>query len=194
MDALEQERYPVGRMPRLDAPVDAKTRAENVATLAGLPGQLRGMVTGLSDAQLDTPYRDGGWTIRQVVHHIADSHMNAYIRMKLAATEDEPAVKTYEGRIGRRTRSGRRPSGCRWRSTGCIAGGLHFSRRSQGRPAARVPASGGTVTIESIGMPGTAAIAAHIAAALRRHDPSAKSEAMPPDENRRAGAACASSV
>jgi uncharacterized damage-inducible protein DinB len=96
MNALEQERYPVGRMPRLDAPVDAKTRAENVATLVGLPGQLRGMVTGLSDAQLDTAYRDGGWTIRQVVHHIADSHMNAYIRMKLAATEDEPAVKTYE--------------------------------------------------------------------------------------------------
>jgi hypothetical protein len=57
---------------------------------------MREAVTGLNDAQLDTPYRPGGWTVRQVVHHVPDSHMNAYIRLKLALTEDTPVIKTYE--------------------------------------------------------------------------------------------------
>ena len=61
-----------------------------------LPERLRAAVAGLNDAQLDTPYREGGWTVRQVVHHIADSHANAYIRCKLALTEDWPVVKTYD--------------------------------------------------------------------------------------------------
>lgn len=96
MDALEQVRYPVGRLPRFSGRLDAKGRAEHLAILEGLPAQLRALVSGLTEQQLDMPYRDGGWTIRQVVHHIADSHINAYVRMKLAATEDQPAVKTYE--------------------------------------------------------------------------------------------------
>ena len=61
-----------------------------------MPGKVRTLVSGLSDAQLDTPYRPGGWTVRQVVHHVPDSHLNAYVRMKLAVTEDKPGVKTYE--------------------------------------------------------------------------------------------------
>ena len=64
--------------------------------LEQLPSTLRSLVQDLSEAQLDTPYRPGGWTVRQVVHHVPDSHMNAYIRMKLAVTEETPAIKTYE--------------------------------------------------------------------------------------------------
>ena len=94
--ALEQLRYPVGPMPRTGAPLDTKTREELIGILEALPGNVRALVSGLSDAQLDTPYRPGGWTVRQVVHHVPDSHMNAYIRMKLAVTEDQPDAKTYE--------------------------------------------------------------------------------------------------
>jgi len=93
---LEQLRYPVGRMPRAAAPLDARTREDLLGILEALPGRIRGLVSGLTEAQLDTPYRPGGWTVRQVVHHVPDSHMNAYIRMKLAITEDQPNVKTYE--------------------------------------------------------------------------------------------------
>ena len=64
--------------------------------LRDLPDRLSEAVDGLNDAQLDTPYREGGWTVRQVVHHVADSHMNSYVRFKLALTEAEPAVKTYD--------------------------------------------------------------------------------------------------
>jgi DinB superfamily len=96
MADLEQLRYPVGRMPRNAAPLDARTREEYVGILEALPGGIRALVTGLTDTQLDTPYRPGGWTVRQVVHHVPDSHMNAYVRMKLAVTEDQPNVKTYE--------------------------------------------------------------------------------------------------
>jgi uncharacterized damage-inducible protein DinB len=63
--------------------------------LAELPARLRAAIAGLSDAQLDTPYRDGGWTVRQTVHHIADSHLNAYCRFRLALTEDAPTIKPY---------------------------------------------------------------------------------------------------
>jgi hypothetical protein len=83
-------------MPRGAAPLDATARQELIGILDALPGRFRTLVSGLTDAQLDTPYRPGGWTVRQVVHHVPDSHMNAYIRMKLAVTEDQPNVKTYE--------------------------------------------------------------------------------------------------
>src|SRR5690606_13648413 len=63
---------------------------------AGLPARMREAVAGLSGAQLDTPYRPGGWTVRQVVHHVADSHMNGYIRVKLALTEEAPTIKPYD--------------------------------------------------------------------------------------------------
>src|SRR5919109_4450802 len=99
MDMLEQLRYPVGRMQRSAAPLDVKAREEHLEILERLPGKLRSLVSGLSEAELDTPYRPGGWTIRQVVHHVADSHMNAYVRMKLAATEESPMVKTYEEKL-----------------------------------------------------------------------------------------------
>ena len=88
-------RYPIGdfHAPETITP-DERTGA--IATLAELPEQLRNAVDGLSFSQLSTPYRDGGWTLRQVVHHVADSHMNAVVRIKLALTEDWPTVKPYD--------------------------------------------------------------------------------------------------
>ncbi len=73
-----------------------RERAASIETLRLLPERLRAAVAGLNDAQLDTPYRDGGWTVRQVVHHFADSHANSYIRFKLALTEDWPTIKPYD--------------------------------------------------------------------------------------------------
>jgi uncharacterized damage-inducible protein DinB len=71
-------------------------RAAHIQTLRLLPGRLREAVNGLSDHQLDTPYRAEGWTVRQVVHHVADSHANSYVRFKLALTEDWPTIKPYD--------------------------------------------------------------------------------------------------
>src|SRR5215212_10168838 len=71
-------------------------RAACVARIAAAPAALRAAVAGLRDAQLDTPYRPGGWTLRQVVHHVPDSHMNGYIRVKLALTEESPIIKPYD--------------------------------------------------------------------------------------------------
>jgi hypothetical protein len=87
--------YPIGRFakPAIITPDD---RLRAIATLAEAPEMLRNAVDGLDTAQLSTPYRDGGWTVRQVVHHIADSHMNASIRMRLALTEDWPTIKPYD--------------------------------------------------------------------------------------------------
>ncbi len=73
-----------------------RRRAECVRRIAAAPGQVRAAVAGLDDAQLDTPYRPGGWTVRQVVHHLPDSHLNAYTRIRLALTEDTPTIKPYE--------------------------------------------------------------------------------------------------
>jgi uncharacterized damage-inducible protein DinB len=87
--------YPVGRFTA-PATISLGDRKDAIATLAELPEQLRNAVDGLSYAQLGTPYREGGWTVRQVVHHVADSHMNALIRVKLALTEDWPTVKPYD--------------------------------------------------------------------------------------------------
>jgi hypothetical protein len=95
-DDLEKLRYPVGRFERPTAPLDAAARHAHLDTIEQLPAALRSLVIGRSDAELDTPYRPGGWTVRQVVHHVPDSHMNAYIRMKFAVTEDTPAIKAYE--------------------------------------------------------------------------------------------------
>ena len=95
MSDLEQLRYPVGKAPRIKE-LDRATRARLIDSIADTPARFRSLVAGLSDAQLDTPYRPGGWTIRQVVHHVPDSHMNAYIRMKLALTEETPTIRPYE--------------------------------------------------------------------------------------------------
>jgi uncharacterized damage-inducible protein DinB len=88
-------RYPIGTFP-LDVPADPATRARWIEDVAAAPAALRAAVSGLDETQLETPYRDGGWTVRQVAHHIPDSHVNAYVRFKLALTEDDPAVKSYE--------------------------------------------------------------------------------------------------
>ncbi len=89
-------RYPIGRMPSLDVPVDAHQHEERIRTIETLPQMLRDSVAGFSAEQWHTPYRPGGWTVRQLVHHVADSHMNACVRFKLALTEDEPTIKPYE--------------------------------------------------------------------------------------------------
>ena len=88
-------RYPIGKFeePKSYTP---EVRAKLINEIASLPVAMRGAVLGLSDAQLDTPYRDGGWTVRQVVHHVADSHMNANIRMRLALTAELPTVPSYD--------------------------------------------------------------------------------------------------
>lgn len=88
-------RYPVGRFHKPQT-IDSVAIETGLKTLEELPRQLRNAVADLNDAQLATPYREGGWTVRQTVHHVADSHMNAYIRMKLALTEDAPVIRTYE--------------------------------------------------------------------------------------------------
>lgn len=88
-------RYPVGEFS-MPASVTLAMRSEAMAAIAVLPRALRDAVRGLSDAQLDTPYRPGGWTVRQVVHHLGDSHVNAFIRLKLALTEQNPTVKPYD--------------------------------------------------------------------------------------------------
>jgi hypothetical protein len=88
-------RYPVGKFKPV-ANAGADVRRQSIADLSALPSRLRAAVSGLSDAQLDTPYREGGWTVRQVVHHVADSHMNGLVRVKLALTEDAPTIKPYK--------------------------------------------------------------------------------------------------
>jgi uncharacterized damage-inducible protein DinB len=88
-------RYPIGPYQGGDASTPEK-RAELISQLAQIPSNLRLAVQSLSPAQLDTPYRDGGWTVRQVVHHLADANLNWYIRSKLALTEDAPAITTFE--------------------------------------------------------------------------------------------------
>jgi hypothetical protein len=95
MSNLDDPRFPIGRFspPASSMP---GVRAAHIQTLRLLPERLRAAVAGLTEAQLDTPYRDGGWTVRQVVHHVPDSHMNCYVRFKLALTEDWPTIKGYE--------------------------------------------------------------------------------------------------
>ena len=95
MPDLDDLRFPIGRFspPAMSLP---GVRAAHIQTLRRLPERLRTATKDLTDHQLDTPYREGGWTVRQVVHHVADSHANCYIRFKLALTEDWPTVKPYD--------------------------------------------------------------------------------------------------
>ena len=94
--AVEDLRYPVGRFDPATVATGMEAREQQIAILAGLPDALRGAIRGLNDEQLDAPYRDGGWTVRQTVHHVADSHMNMYVRVKLALTEDWPTIVAYD--------------------------------------------------------------------------------------------------
>ena len=91
----ESLRYPVGHY-RPQSQITAHDRAQWLAELEALPAQLRQAVDGLSKEQLNTPYRPGGWTVRQVVHHLPDSHMNSYMRFRFALTEDAPPIKPYD--------------------------------------------------------------------------------------------------
>ncbi len=88
-------RYPIGPFVADDNPT-SETRTHHIEQIAALPEKLRSALSGLSDQQLDTPYREGGWTVRQVAHHVPDSHLNAYVRFKLALTENVPTIKPYE--------------------------------------------------------------------------------------------------
>ena len=88
-------RYPIGKFSFEDE-VTLEKRRQGIEEIAAAPAQLRAAVAGLSPEQLDTPYRPGGWTVRQVVHHVPDSHLNSYIRSKLALTEEEPTIKPYD--------------------------------------------------------------------------------------------------
>lgn len=91
---MADPRFPVGKF----APPESVTPADRERFLREIeetPERMRAAVSGLTEAQLETPYRDGGWTVRQVVHHVPDSHLNSYMRFRLALTEDEPTIRTY---------------------------------------------------------------------------------------------------
>jgi uncharacterized damage-inducible protein DinB len=88
-------RYPVGKF-EYDGVATPQARARRIEEISRAPAALREAVKGLSPKQLDTPYREGGWTVRQLVHHVPDSHLNAYVRFKLALTEDTPTIKPYD--------------------------------------------------------------------------------------------------
>jgi uncharacterized damage-inducible protein DinB len=87
-------RYPIGNFA-MPAQITPESRHAAIEEIASTPTKMRAAVKGLNDAQLDTPYREGGWTVRQVVHHVPDSHMNALVRLKLALTEEKPTIKPY---------------------------------------------------------------------------------------------------
>lgn len=91
---MEDLRFPIGKF-KYEGAITEEQKQSLLKDIAQTPANLRKAIKGLSDAQLDTEYRPGGWTVRQVVHHLPDSHMNSYVRFKLALTEDEPTVKTY---------------------------------------------------------------------------------------------------
>jgi DinB superfamily len=87
-------RYPIGKFKYRGPPTEEQ-REQMIVNIEKTPAAVRAAIAGLSEQQLETPYREGGWTVRQVIHHIPDSHMNAYVRFKLALTEDEPTIKPY---------------------------------------------------------------------------------------------------
>jgi hypothetical protein len=89
-------RYPLGRFSSKGTRLSPDERREHIDRIDAHPGNLRKAVDGLTDEQLDTPYREGGWTVRQVVHHLVDSHLNAYVRFKLGVTEDNPTIRPYD--------------------------------------------------------------------------------------------------
>jgi hypothetical protein len=101
-------RFPIGQ-PEVHQRLTPEQRAPRIQAIAELPARLKEAVAGLTDAQLDTPYRPGGWTVRQLVHHFADSHINAFVRFKLGLTEDAPTVKTYDEKLWAETADAKAP-------------------------------------------------------------------------------------
>ena len=91
-------RFPIGKY-ELPAEINPALRAQAIETLAEAPAKLSASVKGLTNDQLGTPYREGGWTVRQVVHHLADSHVNAYIRLRFALTQEKPTIMPYDENI-----------------------------------------------------------------------------------------------
>jgi len=92
---MSDPRYPIGRFADDPNPTP-ETRDRHIEQISAIPAKMRRAVAGLDEKQLATPYRDGGWTVRQVVHHVPDSHLNAYIRFKWAITENAPTIKAYD--------------------------------------------------------------------------------------------------
>src|SRR5687767_15385528 len=92
---MSDPRYPIGTFQRRDE-LSPGERGAMIEVIAAAPSRMREAAEGLNDSQLNTPYRDGGWTVRQVVHHVPDSHMNSYIRFKYALTEHEPTIQPYD--------------------------------------------------------------------------------------------------
>ena len=92
---MDDLRYPIGRF-RFEPAAEEGGLDAQIEAIAETPTRLREAVRGLDDGQLDTPYRPGGWTVRQLVHHLADSHINAYVRLRLALTEEDPTVRPYD--------------------------------------------------------------------------------------------------
>lgn len=95
MTDIEFLKYPIGKFEKPER-ISFPALKEAIKEIKAFPEYLKSSVKGLSERQLDTPYRPGGWSVRQLVHHCADSHMNAYIRFKLALTEENPTIKPYE--------------------------------------------------------------------------------------------------
>lgn len=92
---MSDYKYPIGKF-EFQAGSDSGQKQQWIDEIAEAPANLRRALAGLNDGQLDTPYRDGGWTVRQLVHHVADSHINSYVRFRLALTEDAPLITLYE--------------------------------------------------------------------------------------------------
>lgn len=154
-EAIEALRYPIGRFVPPAPITDAMVTAW-IGALASFPDRLSNLVQPLTEQQLDTPYRDGGWTVRQVVHHVSDSHHNSYMRFKWALTEDTPLIKVYDEK--------------RWASLGDSRQGpiamslehlrtvhqklvylLHGLERSELKRGFRHPESGFTTLEENVG-------------------------------------------
>src|SRR5262245_29819255 len=95
MNAIDRAKYPIGQFRWPTMPLDEAARTAAIDALEKVPALYRALAGSLPDSALDTPYRPEGWTIRQVVHHVPESHMNMYIRMKLALTEDAPTIRIY---------------------------------------------------------------------------------------------------
>lgn len=97
MTDLEQDRYPIGRFQRCTGPLERHQRTSFLDDIERAPSEIRSLVAPLTETQLETRYRADGWTIRQIVHHVPDSHMNSYVRMKLAVTESTaPTINAYD--------------------------------------------------------------------------------------------------
>lgn len=93
---MSDPRYPIGTFTSLRRPLSRAEREARIEVLAAHPRRVREAVEGLQDGRLDAPYREGGWTVRQLTHHLADSHLNAYVRFRLALTEDHPTIRPYD--------------------------------------------------------------------------------------------------